>query len=374
MRALTIILFSTLIQTTLLAGVGTADEPSPASRWSQLLTRLLDARQKSYSGEVTFEGQVGSEFVDYPPFLARHEGTLTYDLRTASFFYEHTRECRVRVLAPGDHSLPDPDQVAPLYPVRHLCCRNPDYLCTWTQSSPNSSSGVSIRPPDYAPHDQACKSFPIDPLAVGLTEYQEWKVGKDAAAVHEYWRTLEVTDFQEEDGRAVVSLANPGGRFTVTVDLDRMVPLSAESTTPDGIFHYRSEAKWESIDDVWVPVSFFWSLDVESEPYTGREWGEYTFTWSRLNDDFPPELFTYASFGELPFGTNDVHDTRGPETEYIGHLQPDGSLVDMYTPPEKLPTAQPLEVRSERRWIWLVWGNLAAIVVLVVAYARRRHA
>ncbi|MEW4531552.1 hypothetical protein, partial [Maioricimonas sp. JC845] len=60
--------------------------------------------------------------------------------------------------------------------------------------SPTTSSGVTLHAPDYTVRGGSCQSFPIDPLAVGLTDYWDWKEGKDAGTVHETWRSLEVTD------------------------------------------------------------------------------------------------------------------------------------------------------------------------------------
>ncbi|MCA8992373.1 MAG: hypothetical protein KDA88_10360 [Planctomycetaceae bacterium] len=312
------------------------EDASLQSRWSQLLTDLLDARTQAFSGKVTFEGRLGANYDLPTDRIARHVGERVYDLRVDSFRFEQTYEARISIRGPGDRSLPKPDDIAPVYPVRYLACKTPGYFSDWSQHAKTTMSGVNLRDPKYQPKGGETHEFPLDPLAIGIVSYHDWRYGFNLVNAHERWRNLAVVDWQEEDHLATVSLKSPeGANFKFLIDTKRLVPVSHECTTDDGIFAYHCDTDWEEQRGVQIPVRYEWERKVKSDEFNGREWGKYVFAWDQLKGEFPSRLFEFNSFSPLPFGGNDVHDDRGPESKYIGHLQSDGTLKDMHKPPGK---------------------------------------
>ncbi len=374
------LIWAALLCLMLPASRGDADEPSLAARWSQLLTRLVDARQRAYSGEVTFKGRRVSKFKEIEPFEGRHEGTRIYDLRSQSFRYDQICDCRINVLKAGDRSLPDPNQVVPLYPVRYQACQNPEYFSRWSQRSSHSSSGIGVFPLDYDYKKKTgpCQEYPYEPLVAGIVHYWDWRQGCNLLEAHERWRSMEVEAWDEAGDLVTVTLTLPkSATYKIKIDTARMVPLGIRSKTVDGIFSYQSKADWEQRKGVWIPTSFVWRRDVVSDSFNGYESGEYTFTWKKLNEDFPQELFQYTSFSDLPFGGNDVYDYRihgvGKAGVYLGHLQPDGSLVDQDKPRPRQVGPLTNRFMAKRPWFWIMLGNVTAALILgLFVYIRKR--
>lgn len=352
------------------AEVGRCDDQVEPELASAVLHRLLHERERIRSGRVEFTGKHFSRYgqaFDYQD--ARIEGVHEFDALTRSYRYEHSRDCRVRVYPPGDRSLPDPDDIPELYPVRYLACRNADYFTEWVQEGVHAATGLSLKRPEVDTREVSgsCRSHAFDPLVAGMITQHHWIRGKELGFVHELVSGLKVVRITEQSGVADLYLEDDAASYHLVVDTQRNVPARFDYNTIDGVFEFQSQAEWSLSGDLLVPTAFSWTLGVDGGEFSGQEGESYVFKWSRVNEVMSGDEFKYTAFRGLK-GMSDVIDDRGAEPQYLGHLQEDGTLVNRISPPVNTVTA----AQSAGGMDWLVWLNLA-VVLLVVAFVVRRR-
>lgn len=354
------------------------------------LNLLLQSREDINSGEFLAIGYRTVTNVDgRAPDRQPSQITCHFDYPGGRWRYE-TREVKTMGLTPSSQITPEVLQqikdktYSPEQKTRNLIAvfaRTPEYMVEWSSygergTSDHASPDITIRPADHQP--DTFLVHPFSPAACGVVDWLDFEKGRSLSVVlARYEKESERIDSEiDTSGLVNVNYLSGSERRSIQIDPERgysavsmrrfMVDESGNAVSGNNSNLESSIAKWEKINNVWVPVR------ISVSRYVGRGFTHelaYDLDWKSVNDQkFEPALFTYKSFDGVWDGL-DVHDRRVKPSLHIDTI----GVKNFQTSSPK-PGAVTVPVREESRFpvSWIVITNIGIVGVCIALIIVRK--
>lgn len=211
---------------------------------------------------------------------------------------------------------------------------------------------------------------PIDVRTFGLADFASFdRDSQFVELIESISKSNIVSGRKDPEGRCVLSVEFPGGaRVEYYVNCERgyaveRFEMRVKAPTDTGWSDIKlfGDLKWQEYDTIWLPIEVYME-----KTFSGLTACQFSMDWESVNQDLLDSEFDESAF-KLHDGRL-ILDTRlGGPAVVIGRTGND-------EPPRRYPHVQDLEPKKRAsKFVWIILGNITALVVIVLVYYGRRR-